>query len=214
ANLVEEINNLEALGRKLGLASSPSTATLGESLDAVEKADPRKRFVLLIWALLSNLVGPNTQPEAVKANRQLLDEVAIGNLVESTLKTLGYSDFEAYKQSQVIKWMMVNLDWIFDSAPKSAGVLVQEWLKDPAFQDYLDVNTSNNIRWFSKEKFEEMQVYEQAGTLLLLSAQPQSVEARTGLIEKVFLTRGVFKNLEKAYLASDYQLDKLINNLV
>jgi len=214
ANLVEEINNLEALGRKLGLASSPSTATLGESLDAVEKADPRKRFVLLIWALLSNLVGPNTQPEAVKANRQLLDEVAIGNLVESTLKTLGYSDFEAYKQSQVIKWMMVNLDWIFDSAPKSAGVLVQEWLKDPAFQGYLDINTSNNIRWFSKEKFEEMQVYEQAGTLLLLSAQPQSVEARTGLIEKVFLTRGVFKNLEKAYLASDYQLDKLLSNLV
>ena len=110
--------------------------------------------------------------------------------------------------------MMVNLDWIFNSAPKSAGVLVQEWLKDPAFQGYLDINTSNNIRWFSKEKFEEMQVYEQAGTLLLLSAQPQSVEARTGLIEKVFLTRGVFKNLEKAYLASDYQLDKLLSNLV
>lgn len=105
--------------------------------------------------------------------------------------------------------------WLIDRVPAiEEDSTSQEFLKhllaDPLINDYLEINTYNDVRWFNKEKFSDLIWYQRAVRFVRsASADLESTE----VFEAILSQERVLKELEKAVEDSGYQLDKLIELL-
>ena len=205
--LITELRKLDKAQKSLGLAGMRSTARFAAALDQVSRIDPRFKFVMLLWSLLGNLSGPQALPECAQANRRTLDEAPISQLLIETLTQVGFSDYEAYKQAQAVKWMSALMTWPSQDPLPSAAALLDQWLGDPQFENYIEVNTYNDVRWYNKEKFDQMLTLQQAALFLQSASAAQASTSK--LVETLLTYKDVFAQLEEAAQASEYQLDKL-----
>ena len=81
---------------------------------------------------------------------------------------------------------------------------------DPVIPDYLEVNTYNGVRWFNKEKFADMLWYQRAARFVRMAADDPEPSV---VFEQILAQERLFKEIEKAVEASEYQLDKLLELL-
>ncbi|MDD3948195.1 MAG: alpha-amylase family glycosyl hydrolase [Anaerolineaceae bacterium] len=199
----------DSIGSKTGLSAMQTIQSKLEFVKEELDADPRKQFVLMIWAFLSNLAGPGSDPDAAKLNREISERKPVQNLVISTLKELGYSDYEAWKNTQAVQSMLNHLSMIeADSLSKD---LVETWLTDAKIQEYLEINSYNNIRWFNKERFGDLIWYQIAGRFFKLALE-EEVEI-TVMLENLLFQDELFEEIVAAEDDSEYQIDKLLTNL-
>jgi hypothetical protein len=203
--------SLQKYDELLGLKSSKLVPEFLKSMKSQLAVDPRREYVLLIWGILSNLVGPASQEECVKTSRAVLEEEAVTRLVIETLKGVGYGDYEAYKACQAIKWMTTNTNWFGDLLSVKAGQLLDMWMADPQFKEYIEVNEYNGFLWFNKEKFESMLWYMRTATIIRHGCL-EDVSA-TEHVELILASNKLFEKLKLALDASNYQVNKLIENL-
>ena len=200
---LRQILDLENLDKKLGLSGKKIAPLLSKALQEI---DPRAKFVLLIWNFLSNLAGPANEAENTQNARRFLDEEPTSQLVTETLKGLGFGDYEAYKACQAIKWMLINTNWLTekDLTPRK---LLEQWLQDEQFKEYLELNEYNQVFWFNKEKFESMLWYMHIATILRYASNPSisSVEQ----VEAILRVEPIFDALQKAFAQSEFRLDQL-----
>ena len=206
------IVNLQKYDELLGLKGSKLVPEFIKSMKAQLAEDPRREYVLLIWGILSNLVGPAFQEECVKTSRSVLEEEAVSRLITETLKGVGYGDYEAYKACQAIKWMTTNTNWFEDLPSVKASQLLDTWMADPQFKEYIEVNEYNGFLWFNKEKFESMLWYMRTATIIRHGCL-EDVSA-TEHVEVILASNKIFENLKLALDASNYQVNKLMENLV
>ncbi|GAA5343045.1 MAG: hypothetical protein canaca05_05420 [Anaerolineaceae bacterium] len=200
---LRQIPDLENLDKKLGLSGKKIAPKLSKALQEI---DPRAKFVLLIWNFLSNLTGPANEPENTQTARRFLDEEPTSRLVTETLKGLGFGDYEAYKACQAIKWMLINTTWLTEK-DLTPSELLEQWLQDEQFKEYLELNKYNQVFWFNKEKFESMLWYMHIATILRYASDPSisSVEQ----VEAILRVEPIFDALQKAFTQSEFRLDKL-----
>jgi len=160
----------------------------------LQEIDPRAKFVLLIWNFLSNLSGPANEAENTQTARRFLDEEPTSQLVTETLKGLGFGDYEAYKACQAIKWMLINTNWLTEK-DLTPSELLEQWLQDEQFKEYLELNEYNQVFWFNKEKFESMLWYMHIATILRYASDPSisSVEQ----VEAILRAEPIFAALQK-----------------
>jgi hypothetical protein len=200
---LRQILDLENLDKKLGLSGKKIAPLLSKALQEI---DPRAKFVLLIWNFLSNLAGPANEAENTQTARRFLDEEPTSQLVTETLKGLGFGDYEAYKACQAIKWMLINTNWLTEK-DLTPSELLEQWLQDEQFKEYLELNEYNQVFWFNKEKFESMLWYMHIATILRYASDPSisSVEQ----VEAILRVEPIFDALQKAFAQSEFRLDQL-----
>ena len=200
---LRQILDLENLDKKLGLSGKKIAPKLSKALQEI---DPRAKFVLLIWNFLSNLAGPANEPENTQTARRFVDEEPTSRLVTETLKGLGFGDYEAYKACQAIKWMLINTNWLTEK-DLAASQLLENWLQDEQFKEYLELNEYNQVFWINKEKFETMLWYMHIAAILRYASDPSisSVEQ----VEAILRAEPIFDALQKAFAQSEFRLDKL-----
>jgi len=85
--------------------------------------------------------------------------------------------------------------------------LLEQWLQDEQFKEYLELNEYNQVYWFNKEKFESMLWYMHIASILRFASNPDlsSVEQ----IEAILRAEPIFAHLKKAFEVSEFRLDKL-----
>jgi glycosidase len=200
---LRQILDLENLDKKIGLSGKKIAPLLSKALQEI---DPRAKFVLLIWNFLSNLAGPANEAENTQNARRFLDEEPTSQLVTETLKGLGFGDYEAYKACQAIKWMLINTNWLTEK-DLTPSKLLEQWLQDEQFKEYLELNEYNQVYWFNKEKFESMLWYMHIATILRYASDPSisSVEQ----VEAILRVEPIFDALQKAFAQSEFRLDQL-----
>jgi hypothetical protein len=200
---LRQILDLESLDKKLGLSGKKIALLLSKALQEI---DPRAKFVLLIWNFLSNLAGPANEAENTQNARRFLDEEPTSQLVTETLKGLGFGDYEAYKACQAIKWMLTNTNWLSEK-DLTPSELLEQWLQDEQFKEYLELNEYNQVYWFNKEKFESMLWYMHIATILRYASDPSisSVEQ----VEAILRAEPIFDALQTAFAQSEFRLDQL-----
>jgi len=202
------LNSLEESAQKLGLAASKMGKDLSQTLlDAIEK-DPRKRMLLLVWNFFDNLAGSSGEADAAHINRQVSDRRPVSELITTKLKEMGYSDYEAYRGSQAVRWLIDRVLVIDDRS--SGQEFLETLLTDPVISDYLEINTYNGVRWFNKEKFSDLIWYQRA--VRFVKTASKDLES-TDLFEVVLSQERLLKEIELAVEESDYQLDKLLELL-
>jgi hypothetical protein len=200
---LRQILDLKNLEKNLGLSSKKIAPQLSKVLESI---DPRAKFVLLIWNFLSNLAGPANNLENAQAARRLLAEEPTSRLVTETLRGLGFGDYEAYKAYQAIQWMLINTNWLTEKELTPSGLL-EEWLQDEQFKDYLELNEYNRVFWFNKEKFESMLWYMHIATILRYASDPSISTIEQ--VEAILRAEPIFSVLRKAFAQSEFRLDQL-----
>jgi len=200
--------SFEESSKKLGLAASKTGGDLSQTmLDGIEK-DPRKSLLLLVWNFFSNLAGSIGEQDVDAINRQIADRRPVSELIASKLKEFGFSDYEAYRGSQAVRWLLNRVPVIDEDA--TSQKFLESLLADSVISDYLEINTYNGIRWFNKEKFTDLIWYQRAVRFVRLASG--NLET-TETFAAILLQERLFKELEKAIEDSNYQLDRLIELL-
>ena len=205
---LEILTAFEKYSQKLGLAATKTGSDLSRTLlEGLEK-DPRKHLLLLAWNFLGNLAGSIEEQNNETINRQIADRRPISELITSKLKEVGYSDYEAYRNSQAVRWMLNHVPVIDEES--TTEEFLETLLEDSLVNDYLEINTYNGVRWFNKEKFSDLIWYQRAARFVrLASADLESGE----VFEAILSQERLLKELETAVENSGYQLDKLIELL-
>ncbi|MGB4323257.1 MAG: hypothetical protein WBJ23_07945, partial [Anaerolineaceae bacterium] len=85
--------------------------------------------------------------------------------------------------------------------------LLEKWLQDEQFKEYLELNEYNQVFWFNKEKFETMLWYMHIAAILRYASDPSisSVEQ----VEAILRAEPISDALQKAFAQSEFRLDKL-----
>jgi len=202
------LTSLEESTEKLGLAASKTGSDLSQTLLDGIKKDPRKSLLLLVWNFFSNLAGSIEEQDVDAINRQIADRRPVSELIASKLKEFGFSDYEAYRGSQAVRWLLNQVSVIDEDT--TSQKFLESLLADSVVADYLEINTYNGIRWFNKEKFTDLLWYQRAVRFVrLASVNLESTEAFAAIL----LQERLFKEIEKAVEDSSYQLDRLIEHL-
>ena len=204
--LIESILDPESLSKHFGLAAMQSTQQAVSKVLKELEIDPRKKFVFLLWAYMSNLAGPISEPASVNLNQGIMQRKPVFGLLTKTLNDLGFTDYEAWKNTQLIRALLTSLQPL--SNPDSPKAQLAGWLEDEAVLTYLEVNTYNGIRWFNKERFEDFIWYQRAGKYFCLALQEKA--DLTEIIEAILSQEDALNRISAAEESSEYQLDKLI----
>ncbi len=202
------LTSLEESAQKLGLAASETGNNLRRTLLDGVREDPRKRLLLQVWNLFSNLAGSIGSADTPAINRQIMDRKPVSELIASKLGELGFSDYEAYRNSQAVRWMVNRVPEIDEDS--SAGEFLRDLISDSLILDYLEVNTYNGVRWFNKEKFASLLWYQRAVRFVRMASEDLETNQ---VFEAVIAQERILKELEEAVEESGYQLDHLIELL-
>ncbi len=205
---LEILTSLEKHSQKLGLAATKTGSDLSQTLlEGIEK-DPRKRLLLLVWNFLGNLAGSIEEQDVETINRQVADRRPISELITSKMKEIGFSDYEAYRNGQAVRWLLNRVPVIDEES--STEAFLDTILEDSLVKDYLEINTYNGIRWFNKEKFSDLIWYQRAARFVRLASADREADE---VFEAILSQERLLKELETAVENSGYQLDKLFGLL-
>ena len=214
-SLLTQIAKIDKLGSGSGLAAFPSLRALFSNVQGMIRLDPRSHFLLIIWALLSGLASASDEAEEVNSFKVFLDQNPVRKLIQEALRSIGYSDHEAWKNSQALMCMLTFKELPLlktDKAVKIATLtLVKESLANQDLKDFLEVNSYKEIDWYNGERFTQMLSFWQTAQFIHVFAdqkrkQPE-IKARLENIQ------AVVSNLVEAGSLAGYQVEKLIKAL-
>jgi hypothetical protein len=102
--------------------------------------------------------------------------------------------------------MLINTNWLTEK-DLTPSELLEQWLQDEQFNEYLELNEYNQVFWFNKEKFESMLWYMHIATILRYASDPSisSVEQ----VEAILRAEPTFAALQDAFAQSEFRLDQL-----
>jgi glycosidase len=213
--LLTQIIEVEKIGSGSVLAAFPRVHTLLDNVQGMLRSDPRSQHLLLIWALLSGLVSASDETEDAYSFTEFLNQNPVQKLIQEALRSVGYSDHEAWKNAQALKWMLTLRELPVLKTQKALNAatlaLFQQSLTEQNFKDFLDINRYNEIDWYNGERFEQMSSLWQATQVIQIFAdqkrkQPE-IKARLENIQ------GVVDRLVEADSLAEYQLEKLLKAL-
>jgi len=214
-NLLTQIAELDKLGSGAGLAAFPRLRALFNNVQGMIRFDPRSHLMLFIWALLSGLATASDETEDVNSFQFFLDQNPVRKLIQEALRSVGYSDHEAWKNSQALMWMLTFKELPLvktEKASRAAALaLFEESLANQDFKDFLEVNRYQEIDWYNGERFKQMLSFWQTAQVIQVFAdqtrkQPE-IKARLENIQ------GIVIRLVQAGTLAEYQVAKLLNAL-
>ncbi len=214
-SLLMQIVDIEKIGSGSGLAAFPRVRALLDSVKSMVRFDPRAHYLLLIWAMLSSLTSDSNEPEDLNSFQNFLDQNPVRKLLQESLRSVGYSDHEAWKNSQALIWMLSIKELPLLKTEKSmkdtALAIFNNSLGNQDFKDFLEVNRYNEIDWYNGERFDQMlSLWQAAQIILVFSDQKRKQPEIKARLESI---HGIVSHFAQAGKLADYQIEKLIKAL-
>ncbi len=172
-----------------------------------------------VWAGLISWVFNHRLSQAAQAenspdqNRAWMDEWLLGKINLQTLASLEVDQSRATRHASLLKPLLGFQDWreFINEPPAPLAEPLQAWLKDPAIQQFINVNRYQGILWFNRESFDELLWWmftvaciPQLADLIAETASPteasQAIQDAYEFVQKLAVAAG----------KSGYQVDKLL----
>lgn len=202
--LINQVRNINSSTEQFGLTSLKNAGSITRAVEAGIKHDPRRHYVLCLYALLHGFVSEDSK----FVYTDYLKEKSISDLIKQFFSDIGYSDYEAWKNYQALHWMLNASNKHFEET--SCRAIVSAWLEDVYLRDFIEVNEYNGITWFNQEKFDSMLWFRKALTILQAACADNAQE---NFAEEMMKMAFIFKEIEDSVVVSEYQLDKLMEAL-
>jgi glycosidase len=166
------------------------------------------RMAAVIFAYIAQL-GKIVDPEDIRNNSiSLFDEWKTGRYVENAVSGLGLTQQEVIRVVKMVRVMISMQKWIDDPISQKPAAFLQAVLVNPDIQLLLQMNRYQDILWYSKEGFNDFISCLMAAVVLEPATTDPSIQ-----YERVFVARDLLASLQKASDASEYQVEKLIQDL-
>lgn len=193
-----------------GLSAFKSAHSWANEFEEACNADPRIRAFLAVWALLSDLGGNSDDPENQTITRKVLNEPVVASLLSQKFQEMGFTDYESYKNVQLLKVLTTQSGWMNQKAISPAELF--SLLSDnPDTRQYWEVNEYNQILWFNQDMLNKTLDYIQFTGLIELTTKNKSTVSN---VSELFIeTKTVIAQVRQAASESEFQLEKLRLNL-
>jgi glycosidase/tetratricopeptide (TPR) repeat protein len=169
---------------------------------------------LIAWVTTRRLGEVVDPSESSELSRSWIDEWQLGKTIDETLQALSADQTSG---SRVIKLLTSHQELVSapvipvdDGETKARLIqLTQSWLKDSELQRYLGFNRYQGVLWFQKEAFDDWLWWAFTSALIDLIASDLKL-TDTETLHKVKWLYEVIVRLQKAAVASGYQVEKLL----
>jgi glycosidase len=170
-------------------------------------------FTTAFTSSLGLISSPHSQIDAALISQSWFDEWLLRKVIQQESQNLGLSEMSANYVVKLVRLLIGQRSWIDLKAPKKIKplALVTAWLEDPAIRDFLKINTFNDTEWFNWESMELWLHWMRViGLLDILVDDRISSQEKPGQLVNL---QKLIEAIEKALSRSDYQVEKLLENL-
>ena len=139
-------------------------------------------------------------------SRSWLDEWMFGKIIEETLIEMELDEGQAQEGLLAVRALISQQAWALKS--KKAPKILTSWLRDEDIQRLLGVNRYQGILWFNKEAYERLLRWMLAiAVVTTLTNETLTNKQKDKAVQTQWV---LIQKLEQAALASEYQVEKLI----
>ena len=196
----------EAPGAKRSAGSKALVTYLTQPLGD----DPAIWGALFGWTFTHALGKAAGDTTFQQQSRSWIDEWLLGKIITGALQEFGLDEGAAGRAVTLIKLLVSQHRW--SRTPEArrgqACPILEEWLKDEAVLQFLQVNRYQGVLWFNQEAFEQLLWW-----MLLVAMLPGQPEANGGAAaprEHVIASYEIIKQLQAAAAVSDYRVERLL----
>jgi hypothetical protein len=179
---------------------------------AFHKGDHIAWCTLLNWIFTHNLGKIINQQDYVDISRAWIDEWNLGKNIANTLKSIGISEEISWRSVGIIKILINQQDWYDAQIPKKqrAYIVLQSWLRDNEFQQFLGVNRYQDVLWFNREAFQEILWWMYLASLIKTCRNLDQSEL---VSQEIIDQYDVINRLLKSANESGYQVEELLESV-
>ena len=205
---LEAIIQLPSIGKKLSQTQNSDLTAVSKWFDT---KDNHTQFwaTLFSWLFTHNLAKSVDQDNYPSRSRSWLDEWMFGKIIEQTLSKLELDEGLDYEGMVAVRAMIQQQGWYAKTT--KAKEIAQILLRDEDIQRLLQINRYQGILWFNKEAFERLLRWMLAIAIVATLVETQITEKQK--IKAILAQFKIIKKLEKAALASRYQVEKLLEEV-
>jgi glycosidase len=162
-------------------------------------------FTWLFTHALGKLHAPN---DGTQQSRSLIDEWLLSRVIGAVFRDLGQDETAAWRSVALIK-LLISYDLQPTSAAdKRAGSPLEPLFRDPALQQFLQVNRYRDVLWFNQEAFDRLLWTMLAKAAISPGSAPQSTATQHA--PTIDETYAQIQELQAAAEQSGYQVEGLL----
>jgi hypothetical protein len=207
-------DKLEAILRLPAIASRYAWTLKQEGKSAAEYLQEKLADAPFIWETLFSWLFVHAlgkvvnQKDFVDQSRSWMDEWRLGKIIADVFVELGSEESTAWRSVTLIKLLTGYQRWF---EVKSAYQALESLLKDSDVQQFLQVNRYNDVLWFNKESFDELQWWLLIVTSVQIDSDTQ--KSATGVVKEIEDCYAIIQRWQDARKRSGYQVEKLLEAL-
>ncbi len=165
-------------------------------------------YILLAWAFCSQIGKLKSPLEYREYSLSWLDEFQLAKQVTHILAETGLDGDEITQSILILRILFSHQDWFNLSEELSLEEIFKNWFSDPDVRSYLQVNRYNDVLWYNRERFEELNWWLMVVTVIKeMGRKDSSYNALAELVLKLEKLIGVISKVERK---SGYQVDRLM----
>jgi glycosidase len=158
------------------------------------------------WLFSHSLAKIADPMDYASRSRSWLDEWMFGKIIEETLIEMELDEGQAQEGLLAVRALISQQAWALKS--KKAPKILTSWLRDEDIQRLLGVNRYQGILWFNKEAYERLLRWMLAiAVVTTLTNETLTNKQKDKAVQTQWV---LIQKLEQAALASEYQVEKLI----
>jgi glycosidase len=166
------------------------------------------RLALIAYTFLAR-IGKLIEPlDYQNTGISLFDEWKAGQFIQSAVVEMGCSPDEAVRIVKQVRVLVSLQNWTQEPLNRKPASFIQEALGNSDIQLLLQVNRYNDILWYSREGFFDLQNCILSATVFNPDVSDSSLQH-----EEFAQAREIIDALKKAAEKSDFQIEKLLQTL-
>jgi glycosidase len=175
--------------------------------------DPLGWGIIFSWLFTHTLGKVIPEGDHTDRSRKLIDEWLLHKIIAQTLEDLEIDSGLTWQAVTGIKALTTHQNWHQEKGPKTSRAqrILKTWLADPDIQRYLLTNEHQGVRWFNKEALDSLLRW-MFVSATIMSAADANIPADQKA-EMIVSHYEVISKIQKAAVASEYQIEKLSANI-
>jgi glycosidase len=208
--LLEAALRIEGIGERFGSKKNKEFASACE-LALLPFEQEEQRWPVLIHWIFIHVLGRAQQDDNYNLiSITWLDEWLLGKLVARVYQDMGLDEGKAWHQIALLRLLIAKYDWFRVSREEgwSSSEILRDWLSDPLFQQYIQVNRYQGILWFNKEVFEDVLWWLYAITVIQVTSKLDV--SKNQIKKQILLCYEFVKFVMEALAESEYKVERLL----
>ncbi len=172
---------------------------------------PAQWGILIGWLFVHGLGKATCVDGYEDQSRTWIDEWLLGRIIANTIHEMGTDEHKAWQAVNTIKLLTTHQLWFETMGDRSVYQILKTWLLDTELQQFIGVNRYKGILWFNKEGFDSLLWWMMFLALVQFLAGGQNNVS--SIVERIIACYDVIETIRKAETTSEFQLEKLLENL-